>query len=99
MFDWLPDEKKAAVCLTIDDIHPSKSTDLYEAGGDLGNGVLGRLEWLLKRHPKLKVTLFTTADWAETVPFPTRKLLARIPYLRDRFYLAQRHPPGRMNVA
>jgi hypothetical protein len=30
------------------------------------------VDWLLKRHPKLKVEFFTTADWREIAPFPTR---------------------------
>ncbi len=38
MLNWKPKDKKAAICFTIDDIHPSKSTDLYEAGGDKEKG-------------------------------------------------------------
>ena len=38
--------KKAAICFSIDDVHPSTSRDDYEAGGDLGQGSLGNLEWL-----------------------------------------------------
>lgn len=98
MINWKPKDKKAAICFTIDDIHPAKSTDLYEAGGDLDKGALGKVMWLLNRHPKLKVTLFTTADWRETHAFPTRKLLARIPSLRDKFYLAKRWKKGTMSL-
>ena len=79
MIDWLPKGKKAAICFTIDDIHPAKSADYYEAGGDLSKGNLGLVEWLLDRHPKLKTTLFVTADWREISGVPTRKLLASIP--------------------
>jgi len=96
--NWLSPGKKGAVCFSIDDIHPSRSTDHYEAGGDLEKGVLGRLEWLLERHPKLRVTLFTTADWREISPRPTRKVLASIPYVRDRLYLAKRWPKGTMRL-
>ena len=32
---WLPPGRSAAVCLSIDDIHPGRSGDHYEAGGDL----------------------------------------------------------------
>ena len=39
--DWLPDGRKAAVVFTIDDVHPGTSADVYEAGGDLGNGARG----------------------------------------------------------
>lgn len=98
MLHWKPNDKKAAVCFTIDDIHPAKSTDLYEAGGDLGKGALGKVIWLLNRHPKLKVTLFTTADWRETHAFPTRKLLAKIPKLRDQFYLSKLLKKGTMSL-
>lgn len=98
MLDWLPEGKRAAVCLTIDDVHPGKTTDAYEAGGNLGKGALGHLEWLLERHPKLKATLFTTADWRETSPRPTKTVLAKIPVLRDQFYLADILPKGTMNL-
>lgn len=98
MTDWLPAGKKAALCFSIDDIHPAKSTDYYEAGGDLEKGSLGLVQWLLNRHPKLKVTLFTTADWREISPVPTRKLLAALPPLRDKFFLAKRWKKGTMQL-
>ncbi len=98
MLHWKPTDKKAAICFTIDDIHPGKSSDLYEAGGDLDKGALGKVMWLLNRHPKLKVTLFTTADWRETHAFPTRKILAKIPNLRDKFYLSNRLKKGTMSL-
>lgn len=82
--------KKAAVCFTVDDISPLKSTDIYEGGGDMLGGALGRVKWLLDRHPQLRATLFTTANWSETVSQPTRRLLAKIPWLRDRLFLASR---------
>ncbi len=84
------DGKKAAVCFTVDDVSPLKKTDPYEGGGDLLEGGLGKLKWLLDRHPQLKATLFTTANWREIEARPTRKLLAKIPWLRDRMYLAKR---------
>ncbi len=96
--NWKPPHKKAAICFTIDDIFPGKSTDLYEAGGDLEKGVFKHLLWLTARHPQLKITLFTTADWRETVPVPTRKLLAQIPSLRDSFYLAPILKKGTMSL-
>ena len=70
---WLPSGKTAAVCFSVDDIHPSTSTDPYEAGGDLGRGALGRLARLLDRHPKLRATLFVTPDWRPLGPHPTRR--------------------------
>lgn len=98
MLDWKPPGKKAAICFTIDDIHPAKSSDYYEAGGDMQNGALGLVKWLLDRHPKLKVTLFTTADWREISPVPTRKILASIPRVREKFFLAERWKKGTMNL-
>lgn len=94
--DWLPRGFKAAICLSIDDIHPAKSTNYYEAGGDLDEGVLGKLKWLMNRHPNLKITLFTTADWREIYSTPTRRILSKIPMLRDRFYLTKRLKEGTM---
>lgn len=96
--EWLPEGKRAAVCFTIDDIHPGCSTDAYEAGGDLGRGALRHVEWLLMRHPDLRVTLFTTADWREISPLPTRRLLARIPIVRDRVFLSPVLPAGTMRL-
>jgi hypothetical protein len=96
--NWLPEGKKAAVCFTIDDVHPGRSTDAYEAGGDLGRGALGHVEKLLERHPSLHVSLFTTADWREISPVATRKLLARVPLLRERVYLTDLLPEGTMRL-
>jgi hypothetical protein len=97
--NWLPENKIAAVCFTIDDLHPASfSRDGYDAGGDLGAGVFGLVDKLLKKHPKLKVTLFTTADWREKSPFPTRTLLKDIPFVRDYFYLASRTPKSHFRL-
>jgi hypothetical protein len=97
--NWLPENKKAAICFTIDDLHPANNAEHgYDAGGDCNNGVFGKVNWLLEKHPKLKVTLFTTADWREISPFPTRKLLAKIPFVRDFFYLAKIQPKGTFQI-
>lgn len=98
MLNWKPSDKKAAICFTIDDIHPGKSSDHYEAGGDLDKGALGLVQNLLDRHPQLKVTLFTTANWREISPVPTRKILASIPGVRDNFFLAPRYKKDTMNL-
>lgn len=95
---WLPEGKQAAVVFHIDDIHPGRSIDPYEAGGDLDQGALRHVLWLLDRHPRLQVTLFTTPDWREKSPVPTRRILARIPMLRDRMFLAPIHPAGTMRL-
>jgi hypothetical protein len=94
--DWLPEGKRAAVVWTIDDVHPGRSSDAYEAGGDLGQGVLGHVEWLLERHPNLHVTLFTTADWRQLRAQPSRRLVGRVPLLRDRVFLTPIRPKGSM---
>lgn len=95
---WLPSGKRAAVCFTIDDIHPGRARDGYDGGGDLGAGALGLVHWLLQRHPQFKVTLFTTPDWRETTPKAT-SLLRFVPWLRDRVYLAPMHPAGTMRLS
>jgi len=95
---WLPSGKTAAVCFSVDDIHPSTSTDPYEAGGDLGRGALGRLARLLDRHPKLRATLFVTPDWRPLGLHPTRRLLARIPIVRRRMHLAPVRPKNEMRI-
>jgi predicted deacetylase len=95
--DWLPAGKRAAVCFTIDDVHPGRSADHYDAGGDLGTGALGLVAELLERHPQLHVTLFTTADWREISPTPSR-VLSKIPVLRDRLYLSRVLPAGTRRI-
>lgn len=93
----LPEGKVAAICLSVDDIHPGTSEDPYEAGGDLENGALGHLLWLQKRHPELKATLFTTADWRQKSPFPTSPI-RHIPWLRNFFFNTPVHPEGTMSL-
>lgn len=95
--DWLPPGKQAAVVFTVDDVHPGKSSEHYDGGGDLGAGALGLIRGLLERHPYLRVTLFTTADWREISPTPS-KLLSRIPVVRDRMYLSRVLPPGTRRI-
>lgn len=95
---WLPPGRRAAVCFSLDDVHPARSCDHYEAGGDLSAGVLGRLERLLDRHPLLRATLFVTPDWRMLSPYPTRRRLARLPGLGRRLYQAPRLPRGRMRL-
>ena len=92
--DFLPPGKRAAVVFTIDDVHPGKSSEHYDGGGDCGNGALGLVSELLRRNDPLRVTLFTTADWREISPMPSR-VLSRIPVVRDRFYLARIFPRAR----
>lgn len=97
--EWLPPGKRAAIIWTIDDVFPGKASDGYDGGGDLDSGALGHVRWLLDRHPELWVTLYTTPDWRETSPYPTRSVVKRIPVLRDRLHLTRLHPPRTMSLA
>jgi Uncharacterized protein conserved in bacteria (DUF2334) len=81
---WLPDSKRAAVCFSVDDVHPAP------AAGE----ALRHVRWLQERHPRLRVTLFTTADWRTRDPYPTRRLLRRIPIVRDRVFTVAAHRRG-----
>ncbi|MBA2497708.1 MAG: DUF2334 domain-containing protein [Acidimicrobiia bacterium] len=98
MGDWLPPGRRAAVCFSIDDVHPGRSSDDYEGGGDLGDGAFAHVERLLEAHSELRVTLFTTADWRTRSPVPTRRLLVRLPWMRDRVHLAPVLAPGVMRL-
>jgi peptidoglycan/xylan/chitin deacetylase (PgdA/CDA1 family) len=73
-----PEGKSSAIAFSLDDVHPGKSDGNYEAGGDLNDGVLGRLQELCARTEELAVTLFVTPDWREISPVPTR-FVSRIP--------------------
>jgi hypothetical protein len=95
---WLPAGKSCAVVFTVDDVHPATSRDAYEAGGDRDKGALRHIAWLLERHPELHVTLFVTPDWRQISPFPTRRLLARIPVVNERVRLAPVLPKGTMRL-
>lgn len=95
---WLPDGKTAAVCFSLDDVHPGTSADLYEAGGDLTDGVLGHLEWLLDRHPKLQATLFVTPDWRLLSPLRTHRWPLGRFRTRHATYAAPIRPQGSMRL-
>jgi Uncharacterized protein conserved in bacteria (DUF2334) len=95
---WLPPGKKAALCFSIDDVHPGRSDQHYDGGGDLDKGVLGLLRQLLLRHPQLCMTLFTTPDWREISPKPSRAMRL-IPWIRERTYLAKILPKGSRSIA
>ena len=77
--NWLPKNKKAAVVFTIDDLHPAQLINHgYDAGGDIDNGVFSKVDWLLNRHPQLKVTLFAT-DRKSTRLNSSHPRLSRMP--------------------
>jgi len=82
---WLPPGKHCAILFSIDDVHPSAARHGADAGGDLGQGMLGNLERLIAGHPQLRTSLCTTPDWRSRVPYPTRRVLARLGPLADYF--------------
>lgn len=95
---WLPAGKTAAVCFSIDDIHPGTSRDAYEAGGDLAQGALGRLMRLQRRHPRLKATLAVTPDWRLDSLVPGLGVLRHIPWANRYVHWARLHPTGRFRL-
>jgi hypothetical protein len=66
--EWLPPGKIAAICFSIDDVHPGTWT-YCDHGEYHGAGVLGNQEWLVDRHPKLRMTDFVTPDWRQLFRF------------------------------
>ena len=95
---WLPPGKSAAVCVSVDDVHPATSRDPYEAGGDLGRGALGRLAQLLQRHSQLKLSLCVTPDWRLNALVPQSRLLRHVPWLEERVHWTRLHPQGRFRL-
>ncbi len=96
--DWLPEGKKAAICFSIDDVHPASSRDDYETGGDLGAGALGRVEKLLHQHQGLQATLFVTPNWRPKGLVRRHSPLTYIPGLRRTAIWPSVHPPDKMRV-
>ena len=45
-----------------------------EAVGDAARHALAHLEWLIGRHPLLRVTLFTTPDWRSRAAAPAEEV-------------------------
>lgn len=95
---WLPPGKTAAVCVSVDDIHPGTSRDAYEAGGDLAQGALGRLQQLQRRHEKLKVTLCVTPDWRLKSLTPDTCFLRHIPWLKQHVHWTRLHSGGHFRL-
>jgi hypothetical protein len=95
---WLPAGKHAAVCFSVDDVHPGSSRDGCDAGGDLGAGALGRLCRLQQRHPNLKASLSVTPDWRLDSLIPDTRLLRHIPGIRRHVHWTRLHPAGRFRL-
>ena len=95
---WLPAGKSAAICFSVDDVHPSTSRDAYEAGGALEAGALGRLLRLQHRHRQLKATLCVTPDWRLDSLVADGLLLRHIPWLNRFVHHSRLQPPGRFRL-
>src|ERR1700733_4214742 len=95
---WLPRGKIAAICFSIDDIHPASSQDPYEAGGDMGAGALGRLLRLQKRHPDLKASLSVTPDWRLDRLVPKIGTVRRLPMIRRHVCGVRSHARWRLRL-
>lgn len=95
---WLPPGKRAAVCFSVDDIHPATSQDAYEAGGDLAAGALGRLARLQRRHPQLKATLCVTPNWRLDSLVPDGGWLRRVPWIRRHVHWTRLQPESRFRL-
>ena len=95
---WLPAGKTAAVCFSVDDVHPGTSQDAYEAGGDLGEGALGRLAQLQRRHPDLKATLCVTPDWRLNSLVPNTGVLRHIPWVNRHVHWTRLHRAGHFRL-
>ena len=94
---WHCPGKSAAVVMSVDDIFPGTSQSAYEAGGDLANGALGHLLWLLERHPQLQMTFFVTPDWRR-ISTRADRVWRHIPWLCDWIHLAKVLPKGTMDI-
>jgi peptidoglycan/xylan/chitin deacetylase (PgdA/CDA1 family) len=83
MMRWLPEGKRAAVVMSVDDVHPAPVA--IEA--------LDHVRELQRKHPALRATLFTTPDWRTIEPYP-RGIGRYVPFLRERRFLVPVHPEG-----
>ena len=85
---FYPNGKHAAVVVSVDDVRPIINGMVNDIGVGSRGDILGAIAGLQKEHPQLIVTLFTVPDWREKNPFPTRRLLSRLPILNQYFYLS-----------
>lgn len=88
--DWLPGETIGAVCLSVDDLHPT-------VDAEAATSVIARLRALLDRHRQLKATLFVTPDW-RPVQLVRSRLLSRVPVVSRRVYHVDLHPHGLLRL-
>lgn len=94
--DWRMPGARAAVCFSIDDIHPTAASGAHGVG-DVARAALTQLDWLLQRHPQLRVTAFITPDWRSAGVYPTQ-VLHRVPGLRRLTYATPVLPRGTLRL-
>lgn len=94
---WLPPHTTAAVCFSIDDVHPTAAAAGL-AVGDTARQALAQLEWLHDRHPQVRTTLFTTPDWRSLSAYPTPRWRHRVPLLRRACYATSILPRGTLRL-
>ena len=83
--------------MSVDDVHPTAPI-AGEPAGDAARNALEHLEWLTHRHPLLRVTLFTTADWRSRSAEPTRRWRRRLPIVRHAFHASDVLPRGTLRL-
>jgi hypothetical protein len=83
-----PEGRHAAVVISIDDVRPVVNDTGSDKGKSSYSDALAAIAALRQNHPQLAITLFTVPDCREKNPFPTRRLLSRIPVLNRYFYLS-----------
>jgi hypothetical protein len=81
----------------MDDVHPTTSAQYGDRALD-GEATLGRVRWLLERHPQLRVTLFTTPDWRSRGVAPERRVLSSVPGVRHLVYATRPWPRGTLRI-
>lgn len=94
---WLPPGFIGAVCLSVDDVHPT-AADARHGPGEVGLEALRHLGGLLARHRQLHATLFTTPDWRSRGVPSSRSLPHRIPVIRDLTYAVRPLPRGTLRL-
>lgn len=94
---WRPNGAMAAVCVSVDDMHPTAGEGA-DAIGSAARRAIDHLEWLLARHAQLRVTLFTTADWRSQSATPVRNWRQRLPIARHFCYAASVFPRGTLRL-
>jgi hypothetical protein len=83
--------------MSVDDVHPTAPV-AGERVGDTAKYALGHLEWLIDRHPLLRVTLFTTPDWRSRSAEPTRHWRRLLPIVRRALHVADVWPRGTLRL-